>query len=273
MSVLPLAPDSCWPVDTTCTPGWDAYDVEPDPNAVPPTVGVPRYSPAEKALAVSLAGQTMRMLTGYRVGGCPVTVRPCRAGCSEKTWRPYTATPWFPVSLGGNWLNIGCGSTCSALAEVHLGGSASAVTSVVVDGVVLSPSAYRLDPGGHLVRTDGGLWPTTQDLTLPSTAPGTWAVTYVPGVVVDGLGAAAAGALAGEYVKACTGDEECVLPMGVTQVVRNGVSLSITPGLFPEGQTGLAVVDTYVRRWNPHGLQSPPTVWSPDIRRPRAAQQ
>lgn len=120
---LPELPDFCWPVDTACVPDWDAWEVEPDPEADPPVEGVPVYTDAEKGRAVSLAGQTLRALTGYRVGGCPVTVRPCRAGCSEQTWRTYPAvgysgsTPWYPVSLGGRWLNIGCGHAGAAAAR------------------------------------------------------------------------------------------------------------------------------------------------------------
>lgn len=258
---LPGLPDSCWPVDTSCIGGWDdAYDPEnPDAGG---------YSPAAKAAAVALAGQTMRMLTGYRVGGCPVTVRPCSSRCREATWQGRGR--WMtPVQQGGSWLNIGCGHAgscgCSTAREVRLPQPAGQVTEVLMDGVRLDPSAYRLDAGGVLVRTDGMGWPLTNDLGAPDGSPGTWSVAFVPGYPVDLLGAQAAGRLAGEYVKACS-DGDCALPQAVvTGLSRNGVTMTLTPGAFPEGKTGVQTVDAYLERWNPHALSVPPMVWSPDL--------
>lgn len=275
---LPELPDFCWPVDTTCVSDWDDYEVEPDPEADPPVVGVPLYSDDAKARAISLAGQSLRLLTGFRVGGCPVTVRPCRRSCNESTWRTYPvagtggSTPWYPVSLGGRWLNIGCGHAggcaCIGLSQVRLYGPASAVVEVKVGGIVLDPTAYRLDPGGWLVRLDGDVWPLEQNLAAPDTEPDTWSVTYTPGAAVDGLGAWVAGILAGEYVKVCT-DGECRLPTGVTQIARQGVTMTLGTGAFPDGKTGIREVDSWLEAINPHGLKSPATVWSPDTNRPR----
>lgn len=275
--MLPELPDFCWPVDTSCVGDWDAWEVEPDPGADPPVAGVPLYSAEDKARAVALAGQTLRLLTGFRVGGCPVTVRPCQAGYREQTWRTYPvtgagSTPWYPVSLGGTWLNIGCGHVggcgCTGLREVRLYGPATRITEVKVDGVVLPPTDYRLDRGGRLVRLGGESWPLTQDLSLPDTEPGTWSVTYTAGAEVDGLGAYVAGILAGEYVRACT-DGECRLPTGVQTIARQGVTMTLGTGAFPDGRTGIREVDAYIERWNPNRLRGPSQVYSPDLHRPR----
>jgi hypothetical protein len=276
--MVPDLPDFCWPVDLTCVPDWDAWEVPPDPDADPPVVGVPLYTEADKARAVALAGQTLRMLTGFRVGGCPITVRPCRAGCSEATWRTYPvggagSTPWFPVSLGGRWLNIGCGCgggrcSCSGVREIRLHGPASGIVSVKIDGATVDPTSYRLDPGGFLVRTDGEGWPLCQNLSAPDTEDGTWSVTYTPGAPVDGLGAYAGGLLAGQYVKACK-DGTCDLPDTVTQIVRQGVSMTLGVGAFPEGKTGIRAVDAWIESVNPHNLTAPSIAWSPDLARTR----
>lgn len=275
---VPDLPEFCWPVDTSCVPDWDAWEVTPNPSADPPVVGVPKYTADAKARAISLAGQSMRLLTGFRIGGCPITVRPCSQGCGEQTWRTYPvrgasgSTPWYPVSLGGQWLNIGCGHTggcaCSTLHEVTLYGQVGAVTTVRVDGAVLDPTAYRVD-GARLVRTDGEPWPLCQNLDAPDTEPETWSVTYTPGAPVDGLGAWAAGVLAGEYVQACTPGGQCRLPSTVIQTVRLGVTQTFAPGAFPDGKTGIREVDSYLEAVNPNGLQGPPMVWSPDLARPR----
>lgn len=274
---IPDLPDYCWPADLSCVPDWNDWEVEPDPEADPPVEGVPLYTDAEKARAVALAGQTLRMLTAFRVGGCPITVRPASKRCTELTWRTYVVggaggAPWQPVNIGGSWLNIACGHGsvcgCLGLREVRLYGQASSVSEVKVDGMVLDPTAYRLDLGARLVRTDGEDWPLCQDLAAPDTEPGTWSVTYTPGAAVDGLGAHAAGILAGEFVKACSG-MECSLPANVTQIARNGVTMTLGLGTFPDGKTGIREVDLYVERWNPYGHKTAPLVWSPDLARPR----
>lgn len=282
----PAFSDSCWPVDVSCVADWDdTVTIPGDPDADPPTedTEAPKYSDREKEHAAALAGQTMRMLTAYRVGGCPITVRPCRSGCTWPAWQVYPvrgyvgSTPWFPVNLGGQWLNIGCGHgdpcACSRVSEVRLHGPASEVTQVKVDGVVLAADAYRLDPGGRLVRVDGEEWPLCQNLDAPDTEEGTWSVTYRQGVPVDGQGALAAGILAGQYVRACTG-ADCDLPKTVTQIVRNGVTMTMAPGSFPGGRTGIRAVDVYLERWNPGGHRGPRmAVWSPDLHRPRGVGQ
>lgn len=258
--LLPDVPDVCWPVDVSCIPDFDA-----DPAV---------YTEAEKARALALAVQSLRMLTAFSVGGCPVVVRPASQTCRGRTWRAYTvgvsSVSWIPVNLGGEWLNIGCSHGacgCQVIPEVRLG-RASHVIEVKVDGVVLDPSAYRLDPGGRLVRLDGEGWPLCQDLTAPDTLPGTWSVTFQRGAPVDGIGAWVAGLLAREYLKACT-DGDCDLPSTVTQVVRQGVTLTLAPGAFPDGLTGIREVDAWIERYNPHRHKVAPAVYSPELARPR----
>lgn len=255
---LPDLPDFCWPVDVSCIQTWDA-----DPAV---------WTAAEKARAMSLAVQSLRMLTAYRVGGCPISVRPATRACRTRTWRTYPVGgdldgPWQPVNLGGQWLNIGCGhtETCSCLAskQVILTG-ATIVTEVLVDGMTLDPAAYRLDVGGRLVRLDGEGWPLCQDLSKSDSEVGTWSVTYLQGVPVDGLGAYVAGLLTAEFLEACGGGQ-CSLPDTVSQVVRQGVTLTFAPGLFPGGLTGIRAVDAWTERWNPYRHKTPPGVWSPDL--------
>lgn len=253
----PTLPDFCWPVDTSCVAGWDDY------------------SSAVQNRAVALAAQSLRVLTAFRVGGCPVTIRPCRQRCTPTTWRTYPAvwggygsSPWFPVYAGGNWLNIACGlhlggCGCTTIHQLDLPLPVGSIEEVKVDGAVLDPSAYRLDSGGRLLRIDGEGWPLCQDMEAADTEVGTWSITYTQGIPVDGLGAYACGVLAGEFAKACGGGK-CRLPAGVQTVARGGVTMTLTPGVFPDGRTGIHEVDAWLDRYNPHRLRSAPTVWSPD---------
>jgi hypothetical protein len=91
---------------------------------------------------------------------------------------------------------------------------------VLVDGVAVDPTLYRVDNGDELVRLDGEAWPTTQDMLLDPDQPGTFAVTYLHGVPVDGLGARAAGVLACEFAQAIQG-LNCALPPTVTSINRH----------------------------------------------------
>jgi hypothetical protein len=245
---LPL-PDNCWPIDEGCCSDWSSYD------------------PAIQDRSAALAVQTLRMLTGYQIGGCPVTLRPCRAQCMSgyypgiSTFSPY-------INGDAQWLNVYCGNcvgdcSCAGLEQISLPLPVGRVDSVLVDGTALDDSAYRLDSPGWLVRLDGQAWPTCQDLTLADTEVGTMSVTYLNAEVVDGLGAYAAGVLACEFAKACSG-AKCRLPSGVTEISRRGVTMSLPVGLFTEGLTGIREVDVYILAHNPYLQKMPSTVWSPD---------
>ena len=242
----PELPSSCWPINTDCCSEFDQYETE------------------VRARAMALAGETLRMLTGYSVGGCPVILRPCSPACAK----PFTGfTPH--INLDGQWVNAcGCQTDCSctAVSEIILPGFVGFIGDVTIDGVVLAPTAYRVDDYTRLVRQDGHQWPTCQDMGLPAGEVGTFTVELLPATPVDAWGAYVGGVLACEYAKACSGDRKCKLPSGVTEITRRGITMSIQQGMFPEGYTGIREVDAYIARQNPHRLKVPPTVWSPDLR-------
>jgi hypothetical protein len=249
-----------WPIDPACLgTDWDALD---------PSV-------QERAEALSIA--SLRQLTAYRVGGCPITVRPCVQRC-VRTWgqaHGWPMTGWGPSQLpDGTWVNsCGCSTDCSctSLCEVVLAAPVGPVSSVKVDGGVLQPSDYRVD-GNRLVWTGGGdcPWPICQDMSLADTEVGTFSVSYLNAHTPDALAAYAAGVLAMEFAKACTGSSKCRLPSTVTSVARQGVSFTLGSGAFPDGLTGIREVDAFVNLWRPPGAPSRAAqVWFPHSRSPR----
>jgi hypothetical protein len=252
VSITPDEPTHCWPIDETACDDWTEFD------------------PAIQDLAVGYAGITMRMLTAYAVGACPLTVRPCGVPCVSRSSRwSWTGGTFVPViGAGGAWINMTCGCAwgCShpAMSTITLPGLNGKVVEVKVDGAVLSPTAYRIDNGNQLVRTDGEQWPASQDMAAADDQPGTFSVTYQRQPGVDTRGAWAAGILACEYAHALTG-KDCSLPRSVTQMTRQGVTFTLAPGLFPNGLTGIRVIDAYILSINPHGLKEQPSVWSPDL--------
>lgn len=248
-----------WPIDETCLP--------------------PEWATLEPDLqdrSIALASATLSRLTGYRVGGCPLTVRPCKQACrgnSPAYWNLYRAGDWrgwWPQNWGGVWIN-GCGCatdcSCTALCEVDLPGPVGEVYTVKVDGVEVTD--YRLD-GNRLVYTgtDDCPWPACQDMAAADTEPNTFSVTYLNSWPVDGMGAYVAGVLAAEFAAACTGSK-CRLPATVTAVSRQGITYDVSAGTFPNGTTGIREVDAYIGLWNPDGLRQTSQVWSPDLNPPR----
>lgn len=226
--------------------------------------------PDVKARSLMLATSSLQMLTYYRVGTCPVTIRPCptpACGC---------AGGWSPYLWAGQWYNgcSSCHTVCAPLSEIDLPGPVGYIDSVKVDGVELDLTSgdFRLDDGHLLVWQGTGPSPflETQNLNLPDTEPGTWSVTYSRSYAVTEDAKMAVAYLAMEFAKACLPKAKCSLPRGVTNVVRNGVSFTIQAGLFPGGLTGIDIVDQFILKWAPAGspLRSA-TVFSPGKTSPR----
>lgn len=248
-----MVPEYCWPIVYGCVDPATLADIPTD----------------VRARSESLAVSTLRALTLYQVGGCARTVRPCAAGCAMPTLTISTFTP--TLNYSGDWVNVACGCgraadcSCGALHVVLLATPVGRVDRVVIDGVELDPSAYRVDNGRELVRTDGDPWPICQDMSAAVGEEGTFAVTYLNAYPVDDLGAYAAGRLAYEYMKACMGGN-CSLPSGVTEISRQGITMQIRLDMFEGGLTGLREVDDWTARYNPHRLRRKPAVYTPDLR-------
>jgi len=278
--VLPVSSSRmCYPSTTDWSCAYTDEQLE-EMRADPATLKVMQRAEA-------LAWYTLASLTAYQIGVCPTTVRPCAAGCrAPGTWMVstlkssgYSALPLVSigsftphVGVNGQWVNsCGCNSaadcSCSALCEAILPGPVGSIESVRVDGVTLAATAYRVDNGDRLVRTDGACWPVCQDFSSSSPDSGFW-VTYYRGAQPNALTEYAAGVLATEFFKACSGSK-CRLPSGVTSVTRQGVSYTIVAGSFPGGFTGIHEVDAVIRIYNPHALTTPSRVISPDRPAPR----
>lgn len=225
-------------------------------------------SPEQKQRALMLATSSLQMLTYYRVGTCPVTIRPCAAArpCSC-AWNPH-------LDADGQWRN-NCPdeSTCAPLSEVDLPGPVGYIDAIIVDGEELDlDSNWRLDDGHLLVwqGEDVSPIPTYQDLNKDFDKPGTWAIRYSRSYPVLADGRIAVAYLAMEMAEACKPKGKCKLPRGVSNVVRNGVSFSIEAGLYPGGLTGIDIVDAYILKWAPAGSPTRnASVYNPSRRAPQ----
>lgn len=168
-------------------------------------------------LSEARAWYTLASLCAYRIGVCETVVRPCAAGCgSLGSWMeaPVGAAStaglgvrtiggiYTPYVSGGIWIN-GCGCrpadcSCTSLSEVILPGPVGGIDYVMVDGVMLPKTAYRVDNGNRLVRQDGQPWPSCQDMGTPIVKP----VTYEPVTITFPAGTTVALSREGDAVTA-----------------------------------------------------------------------
>lgn len=257
---VPPTDEPCnWPIITTCCSDWETFPSDVRVNAT------------------SWATSILWRLTGRQFGTCEWTVRPCGSTCGHGGWMTWPVS-WDgsgdgygilnPYNYGGTWFNCACPGVCSCKArcEVLLNGPVESIVSVVVDGITLDPSAYRVDNRSILVRTDGECWPKCQDLNLSDTTDvGTFFVTYNRGMPVPTDGQIAAGILACDFAKTCTSG--CKLPGNLSTLSRQGVEITMADPVeaLGNGLTGVSQVDQWIQSVNPKRLTSRPRVRSLDV--------
>lgn len=248
-----------------CCECWDALD------------------PAAQQRALNYATTVLWAATGKQFGDCPQTVRPCGRYCNGSTlgffWNDGLFSPWLPYIFNGQWRNCWCGCgagsgpgccSCEPSQQIYLPGPVASITSVIQDGFLVDPSAYRVDDAKWLVRTDGLAWPECQnydvDAGLGLFNDNTLVVTYTRGEPVPAALLDAAATLACEFAKACAG-QQCRLPGRLSTVARQGVQLTFqnVDELINNMFTGIPEVDQIIKAYNPYGLARPMRVWSPDL--------
>lgn len=237
----------------------------------------PTGSEAVTGYAIESATFALWSASAGMYGLCTRTIRPCRRDCNDAfgswwQWTPSGAWPVQPMLYRGNWYNVVCGScgdscSCTGIQETILPGPVASVVAVRLDGVTLAATGvYRLDNFDRLTRIDGGVWPTCQDMNAADTEVNTWAVDVQFGIPVPVLGQQAVGELAVEIAKACLG-QECRLPQNATQIVRQGITLTIeNPNDFVER---LYFCGLFINAVNPNRQTDQPVVYDLDGPSPR----
>ena len=235
----------------------------------------------QKAFALRLAAFTIYSLTGRQFGTVSLTLRPCNAPLLPPLYQTYPVNlinPWgtdegnsyYPLYIyNGVWHNAGCRgiNCCGAACELELPRTVS-ITSVLVDNAAVDPSAYRIDNGYLLVRTDGDCWPQCQDFDKDPGAgvTNTFVVNGVFGRAVPNETLDAASLLACEIGKAIA-RQPCRLPQRMQTLSRQDVSVQF-PSVntyLDRGLTGLNEVDQVVVQFNPGRLAQSPQVFSMDV--------
>jgi hypothetical protein len=250
-----------WPivVDPTCCPEW------------------PDFPAAVQQRAIALATETIWALSGRQFGICTACVRPCKAfcfSCGTGCMRPgqWGQIPGWGrpyVNGAGQWTSCGCGcgagSSCKAACAVYLDPApVNEIVSVKINGAAV-PGGFMVLDGNILVRAAGaGCWPECNDLASADTAAGTWSVTYTYGIKPTATALYMAAIFACEAAKLCAG-LKCRLSGPITQVTRDGVSITLDPKQFIDaGLTSIPEIDRWLRAINPYGLAQRGEIWSPD---------
>lgn len=219
--------------------------------------------------AIEMATFIMWAATGRRYGACQNIVRPCGSErrCNIRPEYMYGAGWTAPYILNGEWRNCSCtgGCTCEPRCQVKLDGPVLSVSEVMVDGVIISDTLWRVDDNQWLVRTDGECWPTCQDYDVDVPEVGSFQVIYLRGNEVPLAVLDAAATLACEIAKACAG-LACRLPNRMTNLTRQGVTVSFVDidRLLARGLTGLTEVDQVIVADNPYGHKARPFFYSYD---------
>lgn len=246
-------------------------------------VELPTASAAISGHAVQMATEILWARTGMIFDQCTLTIRPCRQDCWGNDgwpggWWQLGAPYPMPALINGSWYNITCGScsgdcSCTTVSEILLPGPVTSINKVKVDGDTLSKSAYRLDDWRKLVRLDGQMWPTCNNLNLSAQNVGTWSVNLTYGIPVPTMGRMAVGELAYQLILACLGDDCCKLPYQVQQITRQGVSIKYPDisemfGMSRDGRVsnrlGLQYCDMFIDAANPYGLRQRSEVYKID---------
>lgn len=244
--------------------------------------------------ATEAAQGVLFALSGRQFAGeCIGFVRPCRVGCG---WGALGGGDGVDLALAGaswwfgGWGGLGGSGTiwgwqgdagavnpcgCEALSQVKLNGyPVTGIKEVLINGEVVPADTYRLDMNRYLVRTRGpdgetpARWPGCQDLARDPGQNRTWSVEYFYGQPPPAAGKLACAELAVQFYLAMSGSDECLLPVGVTKVTRQGVTIERLVPLFSAGRaTGLVLVDAFLSSYNPAGLKRRPAIMSPGFPR------
>lgn len=221
--------------------------------------------PNLKRLCEVYATACMTALTLHRVGGNPVSIMPQSRERIPGHYVQWEAMPdlypvgyFYPGMFYPSAQDLQTPHTIAEVEAIDLPCPVGAVTEVLIDQVALAPENYRVESGRYLVRLDGESWPTDSG--------DNFVVTYFNSHPVDEMGAHAAGVMANEWLKLFTrSKDKCRLPSNATNVARQGITIEVATGMFPEGVTGLPEIDAYLMLWNPYGVRVLPRVYSPDL--------
>lgn len=182
-------------------------------------------------------------------GVCSDTIHPGLEAGHCVQWVAYPSGGSRPLTIDGHAIAAGpCGGWHDRIALPLT--PVRRIVEVLIDGVVVDPTEYRVLDRRTLVRCEGS-WPhwtgPCDDFT----------VTYLHGRRPPAGGRQMAGRLALEFARSCMPNQDCRLPtalQGLSSITQEGVSQSfvVTDAVaaLDAGLTNVPEVDLWVRAVN-----------------------
>jgi hypothetical protein len=241
----------------------DVWTTPEELEGCPADCDLTQYTDEQVDQAIVYASNLLYRLSGRQWPGvCEDTVNPCLfVSCwpDGRVWLDGWTPPYVPYRTREGWRNAFCGGCCH-LHCLTLPGPIVEIVEVVVDSVVLDPSAYRVRGWGSVCRTDGERWPVGTDPSDDS-----FYFIWNRGVAVPDDGRLMASILACARLPDiacnddCTGDTGGLESISADGVVRNFADLTNSSGPMAgaQGLTGIRIVDEWIRSVNPHGRARP----------------
>ena len=238
------------------------------------------------AFSISIATDLLFTLSGRQFRSGRSVVRPTEIGSAygqQSYLYPYSSMSGYGAAwgfaAGWSWTAMGMGwwQGGQDLSEVVLQGPVRRINMVIVDGTVLQPTDYTVYDGRRLVRNvdasgqTGGAWPWKQQLQLPLTESGTWAIDYDWGKPPPDAGKAACIELAVEIARSLSGDDTARLPARVLSVATQGVNTAVGDALsfVQQSLSGIPIVDLFLKAYNKAGLRRRSIMLAPNSQQGR----
>lgn len=199
--------------------------------------------------AVSIASNLLYKLTGEKFQGIhSVTEYYTKDILSNGTYTPALIDGQMynlPSRAGQIGLSMVTGDRKLYLRHTPI----RSVESVKVGGLLIDPTLYSIRNKAYLVRNGNARWVFDGTNEIE--------VEYTYGAVPPSAGIAAAKRFANELLLAEMGSDKCSLPLRVTSINRQNVSMTIMdPQEFLDnGKTGIYSVDLFIKAYSPDGAR------------------
>lgn len=242
-----------------------------------PAKRLTKVQDTDLAFMIAAATDLLYVLSGrqYRTGRSVVRPTTIQSGYANQSYLyPYSSMSGYGdawgFASGWAWSAIGLGwwQNGQDLSELVLQGPVTKINAVLVNGSALggwppdNPNFTLYDQRRLVINVNNqsGLpsaWPWAQQLNLPLTEGGTFAVDYEWGRPPPESGRLACIELAVALALAHTGDNDSKLPSRVLSIATQGVTMAVGDALtyIREDLTGLPICDLFLNSVNPQKLR------------------
>lgn len=199
--------------------------------------------------AVTIASELLYKLTGEKFQGV-------QSATEYYTKDSFGAIMQSPALIGGQMYNLpsraGFSGQSASIGDRKLylrHTPIRSVDSIFIGSSLLDSSQYSIRNRAYLVRKGNARWMFDGINEVE--------VSYTYGATPPEAGRAAAVRFANELILAEKGDARCSLPLRVSSITRQNVSMTVLdPQEFLDnGKTGIYSVDLFIKAYNPDGAR------------------